>query len=129
MFVLHHIMSKLIPHEYEFSVLEYKSGFKFIPALVLCFQCTFLFSLIKYTPLKFNNTYEYPWWGYAIGGLFTLSSTLMVPLWMLYAVCITPGTLRQVNSKKKGEFEWSQNLKSLKTASDPSTGCILGSSL
>lgn len=33
------------------------------------------------------------------------------------------------SKKKKGEFEWSQNLKSLKTASDPSTGCILGSSL
>lgn len=28
-------------------------------------------------------------------------------------------------SKKKGEFEWSQNLKSLKTASDPSTGSSL----
>ncbi|XP_029287332.1 sodium- and chloride-dependent GABA transporter 2-like [Cottoperca gobio] len=56
---------------------------------------TFLFSLVKYTPLKFNNTYEYPWWGYTIGGFFTLSSTLMVPLWMLYAVSVTPGTLRQ----------------------------------
>ncbi|XP_076603501.1 solute carrier family 6 member 22, tandem duplicate 2 [Chaetodon auriga] len=57
--------------------------------------CTFLFSLVKYTPLKFNNTYEYPWWGYAIGGFFTLSSTLLVPLWMLYAVSVTPGSLRQ----------------------------------
>ncbi|CAG5980460.1 unnamed protein product [Menidia menidia] len=56
---------------------------------------TFLFSLIKYTPLKFNNTYEYPWWGYAIGGFFTLSSTLLVPGWMLYTVSITPGTLQQ----------------------------------
>lgn len=57
--------------------------------------CTFLFALIKYTPLKFNNTYEYPWWGYAIGGFFTLSSTLLVPLWMLYAITVTPGTLRE----------------------------------
>ncbi|KAL3058718.1 hypothetical protein OYC64_010801 [Pagothenia borchgrevinki] len=57
--------------------------------------CTFIFSLVKYTPLKFNNTYEYPWWGYTIGGFFTLSSTLMVPLWMLYAVSVTPGSLRQ----------------------------------
>ncbi|KAA8593403.1 hypothetical protein FQN60_009519 [Etheostoma spectabile] len=64
----------------------------FTPAIC---TCTFLFSLVKYTPLKFNNTYEYPWWGYAIGGFFTLSSTLMVPLWMLYAVSVTPGTLRQ----------------------------------
>lgn len=59
--------------------------------------CTFtlLFSLIRYTPLKFNNTYEYPWWGYALGAFFTLSSTLMAPLWMLYAMRVTPGTLKQ----------------------------------
>ncbi|XP_030634287.1 sodium- and chloride-dependent GABA transporter 2-like [Chanos chanos] len=56
---------------------------------------TFIFSLVKYTPLKFNNIYEYPWWGYAIGGFFTLSSTLLVPLWMVYAVCVTPGSMRQ----------------------------------
>ncbi|XP_015197942.2 sodium- and chloride-dependent GABA transporter 2-like isoform X1 [Lepisosteus oculatus] len=56
---------------------------------------TFIFSLVKYTPLKFNNTYEYPWWGYAVGWYFTLSSTLMVPLWMVYKMLLTPGTLRQ----------------------------------
>ncbi|XP_054883007.1 solute carrier family 6 member 22, tandem duplicate 2 isoform X1 [Poeciliopsis prolifica] len=56
---------------------------------------TFLFSVIKHKPLKFNNTYEYPWWGYALGLFFTLSSTLLVPLWMVYAVSITPGTLKQ----------------------------------
>uniref|UniRef100_A0A672HE70 Transporter n=1 Tax=Salarias fasciatus TaxID=181472 RepID=A0A672HE70_SALFA len=58
---------------------------------------TFLFSLIKYTPLKFNNEIEYPWWGYALGWFFTLSSTLMVPFWMLYSLSRTPGTLRQVS--------------------------------
>ncbi|KAF7654541.1 hypothetical protein LDENG_00068470 [Lucifuga dentata] len=67
----------------------------FTPAVC---TCTFLFSLVKYTPLKFNKTYEYPWWGYFLGGFFTLSSTLMVPLWMMYAVSVTPGTLRQVGS-------------------------------
>uniref|UniRef100_A0A3Q4C0P8 Uncharacterized protein n=1 Tax=Mola mola TaxID=94237 RepID=A0A3Q4C0P8_MOLML len=55
----------------------------FTPALCVF---TFIFSLVKYTPLKFNNTYEYPWWGYALGWFLTLSSTLMVPFWMLYAV-------------------------------------------
>nr|XP_020453650.1 sodium- and chloride-dependent GABA transporter 2-like isoform X2 [Monopterus albus]XP_020453651.1 sodium- and chloride-dependent GABA transporter 2-like isoform X2 [Monopterus albus] len=64
----------------------------FTPAIC---TCTLLFSLIRYAPLKFNNTYEYPWWGYAIGGFLTLSSTLLVPLWILYAVSVTPGTLRQ----------------------------------
>ncbi|KTG34319.1 hypothetical protein cypCar_00010402 [Cyprinus carpio] len=56
---------------------------------------TFAFSLVKFTPLKFNNTSEYPWWGYAVGCWFTLSSTLMVPIWMIYVVLITPGTLKQ----------------------------------
>uniref|UniRef100_A0A672P6I8 Solute carrier family 6 member 22, tandem duplicate 2 n=1 Tax=Sinocyclocheilus grahami TaxID=75366 RepID=A0A672P6I8_SINGR len=59
---------------------------------------TFIFSLVKYTPLKFNNVYEYPWWGYAIGGFFTLSSTLLVPLWMIYLVGTTPGSMRQTLS-------------------------------
>ncbi|XP_032369676.1 sodium- and chloride-dependent GABA transporter 2 isoform X2 [Etheostoma spectabile] len=61
---------------------------------VICMG-TFVFSLIKYTPLKFNNTVEYPWWGYALGWWFTLSSTLMVPLFMMYKVSTTPGTLQQ----------------------------------
>ncbi|KAM6980457.1 solute carrier family 6 member 22, tandem duplicate 1 isoform 1-T1 [Aplochiton taeniatus] len=61
---------------------------------VVC-AATFVFSIVKHTPLKFNNTFEYPWWGYAIGWWFTLSSTLLVPLWMLYILCVTPGSLRQ----------------------------------
>ncbi|XP_064858558.1 solute carrier family 6 member 22, tandem duplicate 2 [Oncorhynchus nerka] len=61
---------------------------------VICIG-TLVFSLVKYTPLKFNNTYEYPWWGYAIGGFFTLSSTLLVPFWMLYKMSVTAGSLRQ----------------------------------
>ncbi|XP_017263911.1 sodium- and chloride-dependent GABA transporter 2 [Kryptolebias marmoratus] len=61
---------------------------------VICMG-TFIFSLVKHTPLKFNNTIEYPWWGYALGWYFTLSSTIMVPVWMLYNLCTTPGTLRQ----------------------------------
>ncbi|GAA6221900.1 sodium- and chloride-dependent GABA transporter 2-like [Lates japonicus] len=78
-------------------------GYRPWPFMKYCWQyftpaictCTLLFSVIKYTPLKFNQTYEYPWWGYTLGGFFTLSSTLMVPLWMLYSVSVTPGTLKQ----------------------------------
>ncbi|XP_077428886.1 sodium- and chloride-dependent GABA transporter 2-like [Vanacampus margaritifer] len=57
--------------------------------------CTLAFTLVKYTPLKFNNTYEYPWWGYTIGGFLAVSSPLMVLLRTLYVVSVTPGTLRQ----------------------------------
>ncbi|KAJ8257281.1 hypothetical protein GJAV_G00183920 [Gymnothorax javanicus] len=52
---------------------------------------TFIATLVRYTPLKFDNTYEYPWWGYFIGWCLTLSSTLITPLWMCYSICITPG--------------------------------------
>uniref|UniRef100_A0A672PD30 Sodium- and chloride-dependent GABA transporter 2-like n=1 Tax=Sinocyclocheilus grahami TaxID=75366 RepID=A0A672PD30_SINGR len=71
-----------------------KYSWKYITPIV-CIG-TFVFSLVKFTPLKFNNTFEYPWWGYAVGWWFTLSSTLMVPIWMIYVIIITPGTLKQV---------------------------------
>uniref|UniRef100_A0A673J0X4 Transporter n=1 Tax=Sinocyclocheilus rhinocerous TaxID=307959 RepID=A0A673J0X4_9TELE len=71
-----------------------KYSWKYITPIV-CIG-TFVFSLVKFTPLKFNNTFEYPWWGYAVGWWFTLSSTLMVPIWMIYVILITPGTLKQV---------------------------------
>ncbi|XP_046715438.1 solute carrier family 6 member 22, tandem duplicate 1 [Silurus meridionalis] len=56
---------------------------------------TLVFSLIRFTPLKFNNVIEYPWWGYAIGWWFTLSSTLLVPLWMIYVFLTSSGSLKQ----------------------------------
>ncbi|KAJ3601857.1 hypothetical protein NHX12_029619 [Muraenolepis orangiensis] len=78
-------------------------GYRPWPFMKYCWQyvtptictCTLVFYLAKYTPLKFNNTYEYPWWGYVIGGFLTLSSTMMVPLWMLYAMTVTPGSLSE----------------------------------
>lgn len=83
--------------------IEDMIGYKPLPLIKYCLKyvtpviClgTFIFSLVKYTPVKFNNTVVYPWWGYALGWWFTLSSTLMVPLFMLYSLSITPGTLRQ----------------------------------
>nr|XP_046264542.1 sodium- and chloride-dependent GABA transporter 2-like [Scatophagus argus] len=54
-----------------------------------------LFSLVKFTPLRYNNTYQYPWWGHALGLFLAFSSVLVVPLWLLYSLAVTPGTLRQ----------------------------------
>ncbi|KAM7402202.1 hypothetical protein PAMP_017465 [Pampus punctatissimus] len=83
--------------------IEDMIGYRPLPLIKYCLKyvtpviCmgTFIFSLVKYTPLKFNNTIEYPWWGYALGWWLTLSSTLIVPLWMLYNLIVTPGTFRQ----------------------------------
>ncbi|KAG9280832.1 sodium- and chloride-dependent GABA transporter 2-like isoform X1 [Astyanax mexicanus] len=59
-----------------------------------CFG-TFAFSLIKYTPLKYNNEYVYPWWGYALGWLLALSSMVCIPLWIIYKMGTTKGTLKE----------------------------------
>ncbi|XP_067855734.1 sodium- and chloride-dependent GABA transporter 2-like [Heptranchias perlo] len=56
---------------------------------------TFVFSLIKYTPLKYNKTYVYPTWAYALGWLLTFSSTFCVPFWILYKICRTKGSLKE----------------------------------
>uniref|UniRef100_A0A8C7PUB5 Sodium- and chloride-dependent GABA transporter 2 n=1 Tax=Oncorhynchus mykiss TaxID=8022 RepID=A0A8C7PUB5_ONCMY len=56
---------------------------------------TFAFSLIKYTPLKYNNEYVYPWWGYCLGWLLALSSMLCVPLWVVIKMCSVEGTLKE----------------------------------
>ncbi|XP_036375596.1 sodium- and chloride-dependent GABA transporter 2-like [Megalops cyprinoides] len=64
----------------------------FTPAT--CFG-TFAFSLIKYTPLKYNNEYVYPWWGYAVGWLLALSSMVCIPLWVIFKICTNKGTLRE----------------------------------
>uniref|UniRef100_A0A672YZX5 Transporter n=1 Tax=Sphaeramia orbicularis TaxID=375764 RepID=A0A672YZX5_9TELE len=61
---------------------------------------TLLFFLVKFTPLKYNNTYEYPWWGYAIGMFLAFSSVLLCPLWMLYSLTVTSGSLTQVKTFK-----------------------------
>ncbi|XP_069807023.1 sodium- and chloride-dependent betaine transporter-like [Dendropsophus ebraccatus] len=61
---------------------------------------TFLFSLIKYIPLKYNKDYVYPPWGYAIGWLMAVASMTCIPLYAIYIVLRTKGSfmerLRQV---------------------------------
>uniref|UniRef100_A0A8C5B597 Transporter n=1 Tax=Gadus morhua TaxID=8049 RepID=A0A8C5B597_GADMO len=90
-----------------YDIIEDMIGYRPFPLIKYCLKyvtpviciATFVFSLVKYTPLKFNNTLDYPWWGILLGWWFTLSSTLIVPLWMIFKVAITPGTLRKRISK------------------------------
>ncbi|KAI4553631.1 hypothetical protein MJT46_015811 [Ovis ammon polii x Ovis aries] len=53
----------------------------------------FIFFLVKYKPLKYNNVYTYPAWGYGIGWLMALSSMLCIPVWVCIKVWKTEGTL------------------------------------
>lgn len=65
-------------------------------------QATFLFSLIKYTPLTYNKKYTYPWWGDALGWLLALSSMICIPAWSIYKLRTLKGPLREVREKQWG---------------------------
>ncbi|XDV35559.1 hypothetical protein PO909_005481 [Leuciscus waleckii] len=57
---------------------------------------TFIFSLVKYSPLKFNNTYVYPWWAFGIGWFLAISSLSLIPISMIYKLYKGKGTLWEV---------------------------------
>lgn len=59
-------------------------------------QATFLFSLIKYTPLTYNKKYTYPWWGDALGWFLALSSMVCIPAWSFYKLGTLKGSFREV---------------------------------
>lgn len=74
----------------------------------VCFylsQATFLFSLIRYTPLKYNNVYEYPTWGIAVGWLMALSSMICIPLYVVIILLKTKGSLKEVKQNRQKGFE------------------------
>ncbi|XP_067163460.1 sodium- and chloride-dependent GABA transporter 2 isoform X5 [Apteryx mantelli] len=58
-------------------------------------MATFLFSLIKYTPLTYNKKYVYPWWGDTLGWLLALSSMVCIPLWIIYKLSTIKGSLKE----------------------------------
>uniref|UniRef100_K7F954 Sodium- and chloride-dependent GABA transporter 3 n=3 Tax=Pelodiscus sinensis TaxID=13735 RepID=K7F954_PELSI len=53
----------------------------------------FIFFLVKYKPLKYNNVYTYPDWGYGIGWMMALSSMLCIPLWVCIKLWKTEGNI------------------------------------
>uniref|UniRef100_A0A3B5LF13 Uncharacterized protein n=1 Tax=Xiphophorus couchianus TaxID=32473 RepID=A0A3B5LF13_9TELE len=57
---------------------------------------TFIFSVVKYKPLKFNKTYIYPTWAYALGWFLGLFCVLLVPLWILFKLTQMEGTLLEL---------------------------------
>lgn len=58
-------------------------------------QGVFIFSLVTYSPLKYDG-YEYPDWGQAIGWIMALSSIACIPVVMIYKLATTPGSFQEV---------------------------------
>jgi solute carrier family 6 GABA transporter-like protein 6/8/11/12/13 len=52
--------------------------------------------LSKYTPLKYNNVYVYPPWGYSIGWFLAFSSMACVPLFIVITLLQTQGSFKKV---------------------------------
>ncbi|XP_032432309.1 sodium- and chloride-dependent GABA transporter 2-like isoform X2 [Xiphophorus hellerii] len=78
-------------------------GYRPFPFMKYCWQyitplvCfgTFIFSIIKYTPLKFSNSYVYPLWANVLGWFFATVSLSLIPLFVLFKLIKGQGTLQQ----------------------------------
>uniref|UniRef100_A0A8C6ZUZ5 Transporter n=1 Tax=Nothoprocta perdicaria TaxID=30464 RepID=A0A8C6ZUZ5_NOTPE len=87
-----------------YSNIEDMIGYRPWPVIKYCWLfitpavclATFLFSLIKYTPLTYNKKYVYPWWGDTLGWLLALSSMVCIPLWIIYKLSTIKGSLKEV---------------------------------
>jgi len=53
--------------------------------------------MVKFEPLVYNKTYVYPAWGTAIGFILAASSMILIPLYAVYRLIITPGTVSEVS--------------------------------
>ncbi|XP_071779911.2 sodium- and chloride-dependent GABA transporter 2-like [Centroberyx gerrardi] len=78
-------------------------GYSPLPVFKLCWKyltpavCTgtFVFSLVRWSPLSLVKGLEAPGWATTLGWLLTLSSVSLLPIWAIYALATTPGTLPQ----------------------------------
>jgi len=77
-----------------YDTLENMVGYRPGPYYKVCwkFLCPavnigiFLFSIAKYEPLKYDGTYEYPWWGHMFGWGLALTSMVCIPIKMFLTV-------------------------------------------
>uniref|UniRef100_A0A8C8BXD0 Transporter n=1 Tax=Oncorhynchus tshawytscha TaxID=74940 RepID=A0A8C8BXD0_ONCTS len=61
-------------------------------------------TICTYSPLKFNNTYLYPWWAYWLGWFLAMSSLSLIPITMVYKLYWGKGNFWQVSMM--GSFPW-----------------------
>uniref|UniRef100_A0A8C9V314 Transporter n=1 Tax=Scleropages formosus TaxID=113540 RepID=A0A8C9V314_SCLFO len=63
---------------------------------VLCVGC-FVFSLVKYKPLTYNKTYQYPDWSIGLGWALALASMVCIPMVVVIKIIRSDGPLIEVN--------------------------------
>uniref|UniRef100_H2ZG33 Transporter n=1 Tax=Ciona savignyi TaxID=51511 RepID=H2ZG33_CIOSA len=82
-----------------YDVIEDMIGYRPGPYFRICWKylapilntAIIIFNIIKYDPLTYNKTYNYPAWGHAIGWGLALSSIIMIPLRAIYILCKAEG--------------------------------------
>uniref|UniRef100_A0A672QGM7 Transporter n=1 Tax=Sinocyclocheilus grahami TaxID=75366 RepID=A0A672QGM7_SINGR len=58
----------------------------------LCVGC-FVFSLVKYMPLRYNKVYEYPDWSIGVGWTLALTSMICIPMVVVIKIIQSDGPL------------------------------------
>lgn len=64
----------------------------------------FIFSLIGYEDMLGEDKKPYPPWSNVLGWILTLSSIVCIPIYIIYKLLITPGTIKQVCFGPKESF-------------------------
>uniref|UniRef100_A0A671RNM9 Transporter n=1 Tax=Sinocyclocheilus anshuiensis TaxID=1608454 RepID=A0A671RNM9_9TELE len=62
----------------------------------LCVGC-FVFSLVKYMPLRYNKVYEYPDWSIGVGWTLALTSMICIPVVVVIKIIQSDGPLIEVS--------------------------------
>ncbi|XP_070572810.1 sodium-dependent dopamine transporter-like isoform X2 [Ptychodera flava] len=70
----------------------WKVCWAFVSPVFLAFNI--VFGLIDYQPLTYDN-YEYPPWANALGWLMAASSMAAIPIFVVYILIITPGSMKE----------------------------------
>ncbi|XP_060086172.1 sodium- and chloride-dependent creatine transporter 1-like [Ylistrum balloti] len=84
-----------------YDAIEMMIGSRINPYLHFCWKyitpviCMglLLAKLIMFRPLKYNKTYEYPTWAQGFGILLALSSMVCIPIYAIFKLATTEGTL------------------------------------
>lgn len=69
--------------------------------MLVMFQIIVISSILHYKPLVYKGgigEYVYPYYANVVGWLIALSTMGIIPLYAIYKLCVTQGTLREVSS-------------------------------